>query len=491
MSELPNGWTRTALGQVISIRNGFAFKSADFCKDGVPVVRQSNLTGSFVDLSDCVYVPATVAKEASNFAIERGDILIGMSGSIGEPSVYPYDFEAVQNQRTGLVRFYVADTGHRDFIKHGLTLFERAYVDKGKGVGIQNVSSRDIENIAIPLPPLSEQGRIATKIDSLSTKSKRARDQLDHIPRLVEKYKEAILARAFRGELTSDIRGADIACASFIAKHKAALASKMAARPWNGRKLADGGLPGVPKNWRWFLVGDIVIHRAGIAFESNDFCTKGKQVVRLGNLYQGILDLSRQPVFLKDTNKYNAFFATTGDLLVSQTGTKYKRDYGHFVAVPEQVGNLLINQRILCLTCIQGIDPKFLLFYSRTRLFREHFFSKETGGVNQGNVGVSGVMDAPIPLPPFSEQAEIVRRIKTAFTWIDRLASETTSARKLIDHLDQAVLAKAFQGELVPQDPNDEPASVLLERIRSERAAAPAKVKRGPKQIKERTARLR
>jgi type I restriction enzyme S subunit len=69
------------------------------------------------------------------------------------------------------------------------------------------------------------------------------------------------------------------------------------------------------------------------------------------------------------------------------------------------------------------------------------------------------------------EQLEIVRRIEVAFSWIDRLAADATNARKLVDHLDQAVLAKAFRGELVPQDPNDEPASVLLERIKAERAA--------------------
>jgi type I restriction enzyme S subunit len=69
-----------------------------------------------------------------------------------------------------------------------------------------------------------------------------------------------------------------------------------------------------------------------------------------------------------------------------------------------------------------------------------------------------------------NEQNGSVRRIETAFAWVERLSSETTSARKLIDHLDQAILAKAFRGELVPQDPNDEPASVLLERIRAERA---------------------
>jgi type I restriction enzyme S subunit len=72
-------------------------------------------------------------------------------------------------------------------------------------------------------------------------------------------------------------------------------------------------------------------------------------------------------------------------------------------------------------------------------------------------------------------QQQAVSRIDMAFAWIDRLAAEATSARKLIDHLDQAILSKAYRGELLPQDPNDEPASVLLERIRAERAGRPAK----------------
>ncbi|AMA47771.1 restriction endonuclease subunit S [Pseudomonas sp. 22-AL-CL-001] len=83
-----------------------------------------------------------------------------------------------------------------------------------------------------------------------------------------------------------------------------------------------------------------------------------------------------------------------------------------------------------------------------------------------------------ICLAPLEEQREIVRRVESSFAWIERLAAEATSARKLIDHLDQAVLAKALRGELVPQDPTDEPVSAVLDRIRMERAAAP-KIKRG------------
>jgi type I restriction enzyme, S subunit len=94
-----------------------------------------------------------------------------------------------------------------------------------------------------------------------------------------------------------------------------------------------------------------------------------------------------------------------------------------------------------------------------------------------------------IPVAPPEEREEVVRRVQTAFAWIDRLAAEAGSARKLIDHLDQAVLAKAFRGELVPQDPNDEPASVLLDRLRIERPAASARAGRGPREMKNSVAR--
>jgi type I restriction enzyme S subunit len=105
----------------------------------------------------------------------------------------------------------------------------------------------------------------------------------------------------------------------------------------------------------------------------------------------------------------------------------------------------------------------------------------KTGISDSGlNLTQSKFMALGIPAFSLPEQSEIIRRIQSAFVWIDRLAADATSARKLIDHLDQSVLAKAFKGELVPQDPADEPASALLDRIRAERAAAP-KAKRGRK----------
>ena len=87
------------------------------------------------------------------------------------------------------------------------------------------------------------------------------------------------------------------------------------------------------------------------------------------------------------------------------------------------------------------------------------------------NISQSALLNIKIPLPPAEVRAAIVGRIEASFSKLDRLAAEARAAAALLDRLDQAILAKAFRGELVPQDPNDEPASVLLERIRASRVA--------------------
>jgi type I restriction enzyme, S subunit len=123
-------------------------------------------------------------------------------------------------------------------------------------------------------------------------------------------------------------------------------------------------------------------------------------------------------------------------------------------------------------TCTPALVPKYLMF----ALMAEGENIREFGeGSTHTTIYFPEIRALQICLSPLLEQHEIVRRTEKAFNWIDRLASETTNARKLIDHLDQAVLAKAFRGELVPQDPNDEPASVLLERIKAERATGSSK----------------
>lgn len=133
------------------------------------------------------------------------------------------------------------------------------------------------------------------------------------------------------------------------------------------------------------------------------------------------------------------------------------------------------SQDFVTWTCSEALVPKFLMY----ALMAEGDDIREFGkGTTHTTIYFPEVRAMQICLAPLAEQHEIVRRIESSFARIDRLAAQAKRALELVGKLDEAILAKAFRGELVPQDENDEPAEKLLERIRAERAAAP-KGKRG------------
>jgi type I restriction enzyme S subunit len=156
-----------------------------------------------------------------------------------------------------------------------------------------------------------------------------------------------------------------------------------------------------------------------------------------------------------------------GELLVVFVGA----GTGNVAVVPEGADFFLGPNIGMVRPVTSNISSRFMeLFFRSTR--GKELLLTTSKAVAQPSISMSAIRSTPIAIPPFNEQQEIIRRVSVAFEWINRLSSETTSAQKLIDHLDQAVLDKAFRGELVPQDPNDEPASALLERIKTERQAA-------------------
>jgi type I restriction enzyme S subunit len=271
------------------------------------------------------------------------------------------------------------------------------------------VSFEGVSDYVLPLPPLPEQQRIVAKIDSLTDKSRRARDHLDHIPRLVEKYKQAVLAAAFRGDLTREWRVERQLSATWEATSLADHFEWSSGKNLPSKKQVEGAVPVIGGNGIGGYHNEALI----------DFPTLviGRVGAQCGNVH-----FSSGPAWITD----NAIYARS------------------------------VSNRV---------DISFAVFF-----FRNAALNRLAGGSGQPYVNQSTLNALSLNLPTIDEQCEIVRRVEQMMNWIDRLVAEATSARRLIDRLDQVVLAKAFRGELVPQDTADEPASVLLERIRAERA---------------------
>jgi len=296
------------------------------------------------------------------------------------------------------------------------------------------VSDRDVAVAAIPLPPLPEQRRIVATIDSIIGKSRRARDELDHIPRLVEKYKQAVLAAAFRGDLTRKWREKNSAAAwqSTTLGAVVKIASGQTPKGIETRLSKNGEIP-------WFKVSSM------------------NEPDNLAGLRASQFRLSR-----RDARALGLRIVAAGSIAFPKRGGAIATNKKRKLLVD---GALDLNLMVLTAT---GISADFLWWWMQKLDLASISNGSNVPQINNGDIAPLAI---EVPSPP--EQAEVARLLDVAFSWIDRLASEATSAHRLIHWLDRAVLAKAFRGELVPQNPDDEPASVLLDRIRVERRTVP------------------
>ena len=306
--------------------------------------------------------------------------------------------------------------------------------DNAKGTAQKGIYLKKLSSSNLLIAPLPEQRRIVAKIDSLSAKVGRARVHLDHLPRLVQKYKQAVLTAAFRGDLTGQWRA------------NAGISNER--REFSSATLEYSEFP---STWRVCPISEILNNFDGarVPVRATD------RALRRGNYpyygASGAIDTIDDFLFDGD---YLLLGEDGANLLSRSTpiaflvsGRFWVNNHAHILRAKEITSNAWVCWFINSINLVPFVT-----------------------GSAQPKLTQAAMNRIDVPIPSRAEQFEIIRRIETAIDWIDRLASNATSARGLIDHLDQAVLAKAFRGELVPQDPSDEPASVLLERVRAERA---------------------
>lgn len=352
--------------------------------------------------------------------------------------------------------------------------------DTSSGTGQPNVNGTKLAQLDVPFFSTAQQTKISEKLDELLGKLNEGRKRLNRVPELLQKFNQSILDTACTGKLTADWRVAN----KFSPTNRKNLIDKLNrfSETQPGWKVYDltkakhnqdpESFPHLPDGWQWCQIADLALYRSGVAFESSKFVQSGIQVIRLGNLYEGTLDLSRDPVFLKTTDPELHFgLVLAGDILVSQTGTRHKRDYGNFVLIERmETDRIAVNQRIMCLRSADPVIAEWLNFTSKYRICRDFLFSTETGGVNQGNVGIEGVMGGYIPMPPAEELPIVLQRVKELESQADNCFKMTnTLLESKLNSIEKSLLKTAFDGQLIPPSPNDEPVSVLLERISIEK----------------------
>ncbi|QBG96813.1 hypothetical protein EYC55_17325 [Xanthomonas oryzae] len=451
MSELPVGWASCQLGDLLDhIQAGKNVKCDERPPEGEEpgLVKISAVTWGKFDELESKTLLSDDGLEARN-KIQPGDLLISRANTlefVGAPVIV----HAITKN------LYLSDKVLRLDIAEPLRAWAltclksksgRSQIEAlatGNQLSMRNISQDALRSIELPLPPLAEQKRIAQKLDALLAQVDTLKARIDAIPALLKRFRSATLKAAIAGELTKSWRD-NRHQSSHLTWEKTTF-SEICREITVGYvgKMANQYRPtGVP-----FLrsqnVRPLRFSPENLLYISEDFHSSiGKSRLEPGDL--AIVRSGAPGVTCVIPSTLEV--ANCSDLVIARPGPRLNSGFG----------------------CI----------FMNSEIAQQNVADNQVG-VAQQHFNVGSMKKMSIHLPPIEEQLQIVQRVELLLAFADQLEAKVAAAKQRIDALTQSLLAKAFRGELVPQDPGDEPASVLLDRIRAQRAAAP-KPKRGRK----------
>ncbi|WP_205890100.1 restriction endonuclease subunit S [Pseudomonas jilinensis] len=421
---------------MLTLINGRAYKKHEMLDAGVPILRIQNLNGgnnwfySDLDLQDDKYA-------------KKGDLLYAWSATFGpywcrwDKVIFHYHIWNVEP----------APGVSKKFAYYELLRITQDIRAAAHGVAMPHMTKEGMEGWEIILPPLAEQTRIAAKLDELLAQVDTLKARIDGIPALLKRFRQSVLAAAVSGRLTEEWR-------EFTTTESKA----------NTAQLGE-------------LITEM---RNGLSAKPNED-GKGLPILRISSVRAGSVDQADIRFLECNAADKERYALRVGDLLFTRYNGSLElvgvcglvRQLTHVALVyPDKL------IRVRCKTDV--VLPEYLeIFFAETSA-RQRVMDLVKSTSGQKGISGQDLKALCVTYPSLSEQTEIVRRVEQLFAFADQLEVRVVAAKSRIDHLTQSILAKAFRGELVPQDPNDEPASVLLERIKAQRAAAP-KARRGRK----------
>ena len=315
---------------------------------------------------------------------------------------------------------------------------------QGTGSTFTQISKSDLEQIEIRVAPLNEQQRIVAKLEKLLGKVGACEQRLAKIPVLLKRFRQSVFAAACTGRLTADWRENNPA-------PKVEL---------DAQKSAD--LPEIPESWRWVKLpetGEMNRGRSRHRPRDEPSLYGGPYpFIQTGDIAQSGGRITKHKQTYSEVGLAQSRLWDTGTICITIAANIAESAILTYPACfPDSVVGVIVNPEVA--------KPEYIEFFIRVAKADLATFAPATA---QKNINVAILNEVGVPLPPLAEQQEIVRRVEALSALADQIEARYAKAKAHVEKLTQSILAKAFRGELVPQDPNDEPASVLLKRIKQQ-----------------------
>ena len=484
---LPAGWVWTTFSSVAQHRLG---KMLDKRKnEGTlrPYLRNSNVRWHGFDL-DNVKEMRVEDSEMEKYTVRRGDLVICEGGEPGRSAIWTKEEPMVYQKAVHRARPYDGITAEYllYFLEYAASSGQLA--KHFTGSTINHLTGRALAEVEVPLAPSAEQSRIVDALESAIADLEAGIVAIELAQRDLERYRRSVLKAAVSGDLAADWRrqhpdaepASDLLNRILEKRQEQWEADQLAGYEAKGKTPPKGwrqrykspaeqeekALPDIPEGWTWASLeqltrGDRLV-QYGILKPGKDH-PGGVPYVKVMNMREDRIDVDGlRRTTPEIATKYARASLAKGDLLLSIRGT-----YGRVAEVPDVLEGGNITQDSVRIAPAPEVDRDFLALCLRSPASQAFFHSVAKGAAVQG-VNVRDVRKTPIPLPPLQEQIAIVEAVDERLSVADSVAAELDRQRARADRLRQATLKDAFSGDLVPQDPSDEPASALLERAKAE-----------------------
>lgn len=485
-NQLPSGWARTDIGTLGNYINGRGFGKNEWRVAGLPIIRIQNLNDESASFN------YSNQDHEEKYKVKDGDLLVAWAASLGVfkwnrgPAWLNQHIFRVEPEKR-LVR--------KEFLFYALQGAIEGLYRKAHGSGMVHVTRGKFDSYPINLPPLKEQKRIVSKIDELFSEVEEGERALEKVQTLVERYRQSVLKAAVTGELTRDWRekhkdqlesGKALLARILKARREAWETAEFAKVKAKGQKPANDtwkakykepvapntyDLPELPSGWHWLSLDQLSWDSNYGTSQKCGYDGEGIAVLRIPNVRSEGFSFEDVKFAYDDSVSEVGDSLTVGDLLVIRTnGSENIVGMGAVLLSPIPIDCYFASYLIRFRLCVSKTLAAWINHCWDSRIVRSFVEEHRASSAGQYNISQSSLRELAIPIPPESEANAILDIISERSASREHAAATVNQLSGGISRLRQSILRCAFTGKLVPQDPTDEPASALLERIAAERA---------------------
>jgi type I restriction enzyme S subunit len=451
---LPRSWVLTTVRQLYDIVGGGTPSTAvpDYWQGDIPWITSADIHG-LKDIRPRRRITEKAIQNSATNLVPKGSLIVVTRVGLGKvalastPLCFSQDSQALVGNSSLILPDYSLY-----YLSQAVGIFKYQH----RGTTINGVTKKQLADLEFALPPLNEQRRIVAKIEELFTKLDAGVKSLETVKPQLKRYRQSVLKSAFEGKLTEEWRRThrdemETACELLerIREERRKTCNYEEPEPVGSERLSK-----LPDSWRWVKLGAIADILPGQHILSKDYSLKTGGFPYL----TGPADFGPiHPIVTKWTHMPKVI-ANPGSILITVKGAGVGKT------------NMLLNQRVaigrqlMSLTPLGKIDPRYVYFFLTLSLRR---MQESASGTTVPGLAKADISEIPVPLAPSNEQACVIERIETLFDPARKVEDAIETGLKKADALKHSILSKAFRGELIPQDPSDEPASVLLKRIKS------------------------